>query len=179
MNQRSVLKRELNGIWVIFLLGALFHFLYELTGSHPPVGAFAPVNESIFEHLKMTFWPTILWSIFSYRFLKTNARNFLVSRGAALFTMPIVILLLFYSYTALTGAENVIVDIVIFLIAIAAGQMAGYWLLIRKPLPIWLAAISVILIITLGFTYIFFTFYPPYTSLFLDTNTNSYGIPSM
>jgi len=178
MKQRSLLKWELNGIWVIFLLGSLFHFIYELTGSHAAAGAFFPINESVFEHLKMTFWPVVIWSAFSYRFLKANTYNFIVSRAAALFIMPIVILALFYGYTALTGWENVFIDILIFLLAVATGQMAGYWIITRKPLPLWLTGLSAILIITLGFGYIFFTYHPPHLPIFMDANTGSYGLPS-
>jgi hypothetical protein len=179
MKQRNLLKWELNGIWVIFLLGALFHFMFELTGSHAAAGAFFPVNESVFEHLKMTFWPAIVWWAFSCRFLKANASNFIISRAAALLVMPAVTLILFYSYTSLTGWENVFVDIFIFLLSVAAGQMAGYWLLKHKPLPLWLAVLSVIFIFALGTGYVFFTYYPPYLPIFMDSNTYSYGIPLM
>jgi hypothetical protein len=178
MKQRSLLKWELNGIWVIFLLGSLFHFMFELTGSHAAAGAFFPVNESVFEHLKLTFWPSIIWWGLSYRFIKDSACNYFISRAVALLVMPAITLILFYGYTWLTGWESVFIDITIFLLAVAGGQIAGYWLLTKKPLPIWLTGISIVLIIALGFIYIFFTYYPPHASIFMDTNTNSYGIPS-
>jgi|WetSurMetagenome_2_1015567.scaffolds.fasta_scaffold19965_3 hypothetical protein len=177
MKQRSLLKWELAGIGVIFLLGSLFHFVFELTGSHAAAGAFFPVNESVFEHLKLTFWPSIIWWAFTYRFVKTGARNYMFSRAAALLVMPAVILIVYYAYTSITGWENVFVDIFIFLLAAAAGQMVGYWLMTKPPLPLWLAWLSVILIIVLGAGYVFFTFYPPYLSIFMDGNTHSYGIP--
>jgi hypothetical protein len=179
MEQRSLLKWELMGIAVIFLLGSLFHFMFDLTGSHAAAGAFFPVNESVFEHLKLTFWPAIIWWAFTFRFLKNNARNFFISRAAALLIMPIVTLVLFYGYTTPTGWENVFVDIFIFLLSVAAGQMAGYWLIKRNPLPLWLAGISIFLIIALGFVYIYFTYYPPHVSIFMDSNTYSYGIPAI
>jgi hypothetical protein len=178
MKNHSLLKWEANGIWVIFLLGSLFHFIFALTGSHPSVGAFAPVNESVFEHLKLTFWPSLIWWACTYRFIKANARNYLVSRAAALFIMPIVILIVFYTYTSLTGWENVFIDIFILLLAVAAGQMAGFWLMTVKGLPRWLTWLSVFLILILGFVYIFFTYHPPHLPIFMDTNTSSYGIPA-
>jgi hypothetical protein len=179
MKQHSLLKWELTGIAVIFLLGSLFHFMFDLTGSHAAAGAFFPVNESVFEHLKLTFWPAIIWWAFSYRFLRASARNFIISRAAALFTMPAVTLIIFYAYTSLSGWENVFVDILIFLVAVAAGQMTGYWLLKRPPLPLWLTGLSVIFIIMLGAGYVFFTYYPPDLPIFMDSNTHSYGIPVM
>jgi hypothetical protein len=179
MKQRSLLKWELTGIAVIFLLGSLFHFMFELTGSHAAAGAFFPVNESVFEHLKMTFWPAIIWWAFTCCSYKANPRNFFVSRAAALFVMPAVTLILFYGYTSLSGWENVFVDIFIFLLSVAAGQMAGYWITKSKPLPSWLAGISIFLIIALGFIYIYFTYYPPHLPIFMDSNTHAYGLPSV
>ena len=46
--------------WIAFFLTALagagLHFVYELCPL-PIVGLFAPVNESVWEHLKLFFWP--------------------------------------------------------------------------------------------------------------------------
>ena len=53
------------GVPVLFLVGTLCHFVYHLSGELFLVGLFVPVNESVWEHLKMVLWPTILWwSIF-------------------------------------------------------------------------------------------------------------------
>jgi hypothetical protein len=174
--KRSLLKWELIGIGVIFLLGAAFHFVFESTGSLSPLGAFVPVNESVFEHLKMTFWPAIIWAAFSYSFIKSQVRNFIIAKAAALVVMPLIILILFYGYTAFTE-ENVIIDILIFFVAVACGQLLGYLLLKAHPLPTWLTGLSAFLIILLAVIYTVFTYYPPYVSIFMDSNTGSYGIP--
>jgi hypothetical protein len=173
--QRSLLKWEITGIAVIFLLGAGFHFTYAFLGSHAAAGAFFPVNESVFEHLKMTFWPTIIWAVFSFGFIKSSARNFITAKAAAVITMPLVIIILFYAYTAF-ATDNVITDIVIFLIAVAVGQYVNYLILKARPLPGWLTGLSALVIVLLGGLYAVFTYYPPYTSLFMDSETRRYGI---
>jgi hypothetical protein len=172
---RSLLKWELTGIGVIFLMGSGFHFLFDAFGSNPIAGIFFPVNESVFEHLKLTFWPTIIWAAFSYSFLKSTANNFLIAKAAAVIIMPLVIIALFYVYTVVT-ADNVVADILIFLAAVAAGQFVNYLLLKTHPLPQWLSGLSPIIILALGVLYALFTFYPPYTGLFMDSNTGGYGI---
>jgi hypothetical protein len=172
---RSLLKWELTGLGVIFLVGSGFHFLFDVFGSNPAAGIFLPVNESVFEHLKLTFWPTIIWAAFSYSFLKSTANNFLVAKAVAVIIMPLVTIALFYGYTAFT-ADNVIIDILIFLAAAAAGQFLNYRLLKTRPLPQWLSGLSAIFILALAVLYALFTFYPPYTGLFMDSNTGGYGI---
>jgi hypothetical protein len=174
--KNSIFKWELTGIAVIFLIGAAFHFTFDWLGSHPAAAAFFPVNESIFEHLKMTFWPTLIWAVFSYNFLKSKANNFFTAKAAAVIIMPLVIVILYYAYTAFTD-ENTIVDIIIFLIAVGVGQVINALIMAARPLAGYWPAVSAVIILLLALLYAFFTFYPPYTSFFIDTNTDSYGIP--
>lgn len=51
----------LAGVPVLFLAGTLTIFLYGLSGEFFLVGLLAPVNESVWEHLKLALWPTTLW----------------------------------------------------------------------------------------------------------------------
>jgi Family of unknown function (DUF6512) len=175
--KNPALKWELIGIAVISLLGSGFHFLFEATGSWPPVGAFAAVNESVFEHLKLTFWPTVIYSAAIYKLVKGAAHNYFLAKAIALYIMPLTIIVLFYGYTTLTGLENVIIDILIFFVAVACGQLAGYRVMKIHPLPKWLTGFSVACIIALAAVYGLFTFYPPHVSFFMDSNTGTYGIP--
>jgi hypothetical protein len=48
------------GILFISLLGSLIHFLYDLSGKSLLVGLIAPINESVWEHLKLPLVPTLL-----------------------------------------------------------------------------------------------------------------------
>ena len=171
------MKWELIGIAVISLLGAFFHFLFELTGEWPPVGFFTAVNESVFEHLKLTFWPTVIYSALTYRVLKKQTENYFIAKAAAVFAMPLTILILFYAYTELSGWDSLAIDIVIFIIAIAVGQIVSYKIMILKRLPRSLNYVSSGLIVALALVYGLLTFYPPHISMFLDSNTGAYGIP--
>lgn len=175
--KRSLLKWELTGIAVVFLLGSAFHFLFDLLGGQPFLGVFFAVNESVFEHLKLTFWPAVLWAAFSYRFIRQYANNFLTAKAASFIIMPVVIVILFYGYTELTGWENLFVDIFIFLVAVAAGQLTGYAIMAFRPLPSWVTVISILAIICVGTLYAVFTYYPPHTEFFMDTAASTYGLP--
>lgn len=54
------------GIPFISMVGSIMHFIYDWSGKLVLVGIIAPVNESVWEHLKLTFLPTIFWWVFSY-----------------------------------------------------------------------------------------------------------------
>jgi len=75
--KKSVLKWELVGIAVISVLGSVLHFAFEWSGNSAPVGVFAAVNESVFEHLKLTYWPALVYAAVTYGFLKKSTSNFM------------------------------------------------------------------------------------------------------
>ena len=61
-------KWILLGIPVLFVIGSLMHFAFQLLWENPIVGLIAPVNESIWEHAKLLVWPMILWWVLYDRF---------------------------------------------------------------------------------------------------------------
>jgi hypothetical protein len=71
---------ELMGIIFIVILGSLLHFTFELSGHQPLVGMFSAVNESVWEHLKLGFWPALAYAIVEYRCLKKLTNNFLFAK---------------------------------------------------------------------------------------------------
>ena len=175
--KKPVLKWELFGIVFVFLLGALLHFVFEWSGESKVIGAIAPVNESVWEHFKLGFWPMCLYAAIEYRFIRVNVNNFLTAKAVAVYLIPIITALIFYAYTTATGAEILIVDILIFAVAITAGQLVSYKILTSVKLPGYANMIAMAFIILLAFVLILFTFYPPHLPIFLDANSRTYGIP--
>jgi hypothetical protein len=91
--------------------------------------------------------------------------------------MPASIIGLFYAYTTITGSDNLIADITIFVVAIALGQLASYKILTREQLSPNLHRAALAGLISLGVIYAVFTFYPPHLPIFLESSTGIYGIP--
>ena len=175
--KRTVLKWELIGIAVISVIGSGLHFAFELSGEWAPIGIIAAVNESIFEHLKLTFWPTVIYAAVTYKLLKNATSNFIIAKTAGVYVMPAAIIVLFYAYTTITGIENFIIDIIIFIVAVALGQFTSYQILTRKQLSQGLQWFSLAFGIILGLIYGLFTYYPPRVPFFLDPVSGTYGIP--
>ena len=53
-------KEFLIDIVAISIIGTLLHFLYEFSGKNFLVAIFSAVNESVWEHLKLSFYPLAL-----------------------------------------------------------------------------------------------------------------------
>lgn len=174
--RKSVFSYEVIGMFFIIILGSLLHFTFEWSGHQPIVGVFSAVNESVWEHLKLGFWPALFYAIIEYRLLKKSTNNFLLAKTVGLYVIPIVIIVTFYSYTAITGESVFIIDILTFIVAVIIGQFSSYKLLTYKKLSEELEKISLVALIVLGLAFVIFTFYPPHLPIFQDPISGEYGI---
>lgn len=175
--KKYILKWELAGIIFVFLVGALLHFLFEWSGESRAVGAFASVNESVWEHFKQGFWPMCLFAAIEYLFPKMRLKNFLPAKAVAVYVIPIFTGLAFYGYSAVIGQEILIVDILIFLVAIIIGQLLSYRIMTAERVSSSAARVTGIFILLLAGILIMTTYYPPHWPIFMDHNTGLYGIP--
>ncbi|MFX0059133.1 MAG: DUF6512 family protein [Candidatus Heimdallarchaeota archaeon] len=174
----KLLSLEILGAFFVIIIGAVFHFIFEWSNQWLPLGAIAPVNESVWEHLKLVFWPLIFFSIIEYFPIKNEANNFLLSKLVAIVIAEITILVTFYSYTAVLGTEILLVDILSFIIGVILGYIASYRILKLKTAPNWSMIASFATIILLGIIFVVFTYFPPEIPLFEDPETGMYGIIS-
>jgi len=172
----SVLRYELFGILFISLLGGLLHFTFELSCYNPIVGIFSAVNESVWEHLKLGFWPILLLTIIEYWSIKENTNNFFLAKTASAYSIIFVIPIIFYSYTSITGESIFLIDILSFIIAVIVGQFLSYQILKYKQLPKASKWVSLIALIVLAILFVVFTFYPPSLPPFQDSINGEYGI---
>lgn len=175
MNKKLLLW-EIIGIAVIILAGSALHFVFEWTGRFTPVALIAAVNESTWEHLKLAFWPMLIFALIEYRYVRALAPNFWPAKTVALWLTPILIVAFFYGYVWLTGADNLAADITIFAVAIIIGQLVGLKLLTRtnvKPCTNTVAWIGLGIIIV---AFCLATFFPPKIFLFQDPIGGGYGI---
>lgn len=177
VNGKSVFVYELIGMIFIIFLGSALHFTFDLSGHQPIVGVFSAVNESVWEHLKLAFWPALFYVIIEYRLLKKLTNNFFFSKTVGTCLMIIIIPIVFYAYTAVTGESIFIIDISTFVIAVIIGQLSSFKLLTYRKLPENFNRISLIALVLLALAFILITFYPPQLPIFRDPVTGRYGIP--
>jgi hypothetical protein len=160
----------------ISILGGLFHFTFEMSGYNPIVGAFSAVNESVWEHLKLGFWPALLWAIIEYRQIRKEANNFFLAKTVVPYVIIAIIPAIFYSYTLFTGESIFIIDIMSFIVAVIIGQYLSYRILIHKQLSDRLEKLALAALLLLAILFIVFTFYPPHLPPFQDPISGEYGI---
>ena len=170
-------KIKVIGTITIFFLAFIYHFLYELF-PNPIVSILFPVNESIWEHMKLLYTGILSWGLIEIFLLKKNKisyNNYPYQLFLTAFTSIIVYLILYLPIYNLIG-EKLIISISLLFIVILLEQILGYYLLKQKKENDILDKISIILIILFYMILLNLTYDPPRNYIFYDTAENKYGI---
>lgn len=172
MNLKQV---KMIGVLGIFILCFLTHYIYEMF-PNDLFAIFFPVNESIWEHMKMLFSTTIIYGVFEFillRYFKIKFNNFFFSLWIMGIAGIIIYLALFMPLYYIFG-ENKIIVFLILIITIMLMELISYFILNAHP-----RKNKILPIILIGVTYVIFgylTYYPPEFDLFYDTLEEKYGI---
>ena len=104
-------------------LGCLWHFFYTWC-PHPLVGFFAPVDESIWEHLKLLYWPVLPAILFLGKCYgsKSVGSAFLVQ----MLWMPIFLIAAYYALWAGFGVSSGIFNIILYCLTVILGFVRAY-----------------------------------------------------
>lgn len=176
MNNKSILKWEIVGFFIISLIGSAFHFCFEWSGYFKPLALFCAVNESVWEHLKMGFWPAVFYAIVEFFTFGKIRKNFLIAKTSAFYIIPIVIIVVYYLLEATIGKHAVWIDIALFVFAILISQLFSYKIITSPRDYSGYKGISFLLIALILIAFSLFTFSPPHLELFRDPLTGTYGI---
>ena len=63
MDIKKIRNFQIFSIVLAFVLGTLLHFTYKLSGENKIVAVFSSINESVWEHLKLLYFPMLLSTI--------------------------------------------------------------------------------------------------------------------
>lgn len=176
MKKLNINKRLVLEFLVIAILGTFFHFIYDLSGNSKIIAAIAPVNESVWEHLKLAVFPTIFVLLIEKKFIDIeNFWSVMLTRIA----IPIIFIpLVFYSYTSIVGEPILAIDIASFYISIIIGALVEKRIFKDKKINDRTENVSKIFILFIISIFVIFTFLTPECEIFRDIEKNSYGIIS-
>ena len=175
--KRSVAIWEIMGFIFVVLLGTALHFAFTASGDSLALAPFVPVNESVWEHLKLLFYPFLLFAAIEFRFVGKGIKNFWFAKGMVSLLGPLAIIAMFYSYVGLIGDNFLPADIGVFVIAAALSSRLGYNIMTHHLIPKRSRAVAIGIITLMVAGFIAFTFLPPENELFIDPLTGEYGIP--
>ena len=137
-----------------------------------------PVNESLFEHLKMIYMTEIIISFIIYIILKRKKIQINNYFLALLISTIFNIILFYLIYLPIYNrfGEGLIYTMIIYFITLLISQYLFYLIIIRKNYDFF-NKLSIIIIPLIWIGLIYFTFNPPHTKFFFDPIKEVYGIP--
>ncbi len=153
------------GIIFVSLLGTFSHFLYDWCDNNKFIALFTPTSESVWEHIKLIYFPMLIYTIFAYIMLKSNYPYILSALLLGLIIGFLLIPIIFYVYSGILGYNLLIVDISSFYLSVIIAFYFSYKLAIlydtRNLLPF-----LIVIVISIALSFFIFTYYPPNIALF-------------
>ena len=169
-------KIKIIGIFISFVLSVILHFMYGLF-PNTFISIIAPVNESIWEHMKLIISSSLIFSIFEYYIYKKKDiafNNFILSCAISSILGIIIYLLLYIPINDIFGHKAYIAIGLLFLIFVLV-QYVGYYIMNYKHIK-YGNYVGILLIIIVYFVFGYLTYYPPKINLFYDFMNKTYGI---
>lgn len=160
MSKPSISRRLIFAFIVTTLAGSCLHFLYDLL-PNVVTAVFSPTNESIWEHLKIIYWPYLAAMVL------VTGKAGRGSRGCWMFSLlviSVVMLAVGYVYHISLGGDSVAFDIGLYVVLMAV----GFWLPGKLKESAGRSTPVLFLTVLLGFAIVLFTFLPPDHILFAD-----------
>lgn len=153
------------GTIFVSILGTLLHFVYNWSGNNAIVGLFVPVNESTWEHMKLVFFPMLIFSFYAINSLKEQYPC--IDSAMALGTLVGTFLtpVLFYTYSGILGFNIQAIDISTFFISV----LIAFWVAYKTTLSCSATPYRRLLnslLFAVAVAFVIFTVFPPDIALF-------------
>lgn len=153
------------------IVGTLLHFLFPWSGGSWLAALFAPVNESVWEHLKLLVFPLTAFALAQSLWSGMNPRQVWAAKSRGLLVGLILIPTLYYLVSGGLGRSPEWFNIALFFLTAAAVCRVEQQALIREETgPGGVLTIAVIVCL-----FWVLTFFPPRIPLFQDPITGTWG----
>ena len=169
-------KIKIINVIVFFALSFLWHFIYDWFPNFL-TSIFFPVNESIWEHMKIIFGVIIFGSLISLILMNKfhiKHNNFYIEIITKAIVGVLFYLIIFIPLYKWLG-ENMFITISLMLLTYIFVEFIGYKILLLNEMNINI--LPIILIFLCYILFFLLTYYPPHSFIFFDEFKLVYGIP--
>lgn len=162
------LKRYIiEGIIFVLITGSIAHFIYDWSGENALIGFWVPINESIWEHMKLCFFPMLLYSFYMIYKLEPDYPCISSSSMFGVLLITFLIPVLFYTYSGILGANYAIFDIGTFIVSVIISFVAVYKLTLSCKVASY-ETLFKLLILILAMCFFIFTYHPLNIGIFAE-----------
>lgn len=162
------------------IIGTLSHFVYSWSGNATCLAPFVPIDESVFEHLKMLMYPVIVTTLIEAIIRKKHLASILGARSIGIASGCVGLTCFFFLYTGFSPQRSVVwIDIVSYYVFLGFIYLISE-LLERK----WSGNkafewVGFVLLLALVALFSFYIYYKPDALLFNDYSQTSASFASI
>ncbi len=173
--KRSINLWQLWGFAVASLGGTLLHFLYDWLDKPAWIAPFSGVNESTWEHMKLLFWPMLVFAVVQGFFFRDRMDFWCVKLRGVLLGLSLIPVL-FYTYNGVVGKSPDWLNIAFFFLSAAMAYFYEARLLHTEGLRCRFPKLAIAVLLVIALLFVIFTFATPKIDIFKDPLTGAYGI---
>ena len=149
------------------IAGVILHFLYDWTNQNSFVALFSAVNESIWEHMKLLFFPMFIYALIESRYIGKEYKNFWCVKLIGIVLGLVLIPGLYYTINGAFGITPDWVNIAIFFVTAGTCYFVETKLL-KRGVNCRSPRLALIILWIIALVFVVFTFIPPSIPLFED-----------
>lgn len=172
-SESTINKWHIGGFFWIVIVGSLLHFVYEWSGESSIVALFSPINESVWEHLKLGYFSLTFFIIIEYWYLRDKTANYAIAKTVGIIDMSIFIVVIHYTYKLIFKKSNMVVDIASFIVGAFICQFISSRIM-KKKRPRFINILGLFLYIIIGVLFLLFTFNAPNFPIFEEAMIVNY-----
>ncbi len=166
-NMNKLKHYTIKGIIFVSITGTASHFVYEWSGNNSLVGLIFPINESVWEHMKLGFFPMLLYSFYMNRRLKSDYPCVTSAMLFGVLLSTYLIPVLFYTYSGGLGYNTTVLDISTFFVSVILSFIAVYKFSVSCILTSYTPLFRLLIILT-TISFLLFTYHPLNIGIFVD-----------
>lgn len=156
----------IKGIIFVLITGTISHFIYEWSGNSFILGFFFPVNESTWEHMKLCFFPMLLYSFYMSKNISPDYPCVVSALLFGTLLSTLLIPVIFYTYSGILGKNFLVLDIATFAISVLSGFAFVYRLTLSCKLEPYKQTLNLLVLVTAVF-FLVFTYNAPDIGIFI------------
>lgn len=173
--KKMIPQWQIAGFLFTGTLGTFLHFLFDLTDASVVAALVSAVNESIWEHMKLLFYPMILFALIEKRAFRRKSSRFWCVKLTGIVVGLALIPVLYYTYTGILGVSADWINITIFFLAAGVAFWVEYTLFEKERVCLLGAGPALILLVVIVAAFTLLTFFSPHIPFFRDPITGTYG----
>lgn len=162
----------------IFLLSVLSHFAFKWSGYSNFVGFFAPTNESVFQHLKMFFYPIVLYYLISFLIFaqkyNINPNKYFLAPLITVIATSFIVVGTYYTFNYGFNISSLIVDISSLFIGLLISSIISVNIYKHNKLVKIPGVVSLIFVFVLAIGVTYLDTNPQKNDLFYDHENETY-----